>query len=448
MPAVDVVVIGAGLAGLTAAVELAERGARVHLAAKGMAATHWAHGGLDVAAPPGARTSAAGIEVLRSVDGHPYAILHADAGAGLDAQLSRLAAGGLPYRGDVDSPLRPFPTAIGGLRAAAIVPEAQAAALDPWRPDEGLFLLGIARFRDSWPEFAARNLERQAWPAGPTRIGSGVATLPGLEGLNNLNSLTLARLFDDPAWRARALDALRDAVPRTGSWRVGLPAILGLDDHPAVFAETAGRMERPIFEIPTLPPSIPGLRLYNALLSRATGLGVAVQIGFGVEGLVREGDRISAVETHAAARPLRIRTGAVVLATGGIAGGGLRGGRDGMVTDAVAGLPVSAPERGSWLQGDLYGREGVALEAAGVRVDEELRPVDTDGVVLLENLRVVGSALAGMRYLTERCGDGVAIASARRAARLLAAAAAPERASHAAEATAVGNTPIGREVAP
>ena len=33
---------------------------------------------------------------------------------------------------------------------------------------------------------------------------------------------------------------------------------------------------------------------------------------------------------------------------------------------------------------------------------------------------VIGSALAGMRYLDERCGDGVALATAHRAARALA----------------------------
>ena len=33
-----------------------------------------------------------------------------------------------------------------------------------------------------------------------------------------------------------------------------------------------------------------------------------------------------------------------------------------------------------------------------------------------ENVRVIGSALAGMHYLDERCGDGVALASAHRAA--------------------------------
>ncbi len=38
MPSADVVVIGAGLAGLTAAITAAESGARVHVLAKGHAA--------------------------------------------------------------------------------------------------------------------------------------------------------------------------------------------------------------------------------------------------------------------------------------------------------------------------------------------------------------------------------------------------------------------------
>ena len=53
MPTVDVVVIGAGLAGMTAALALAEAGASVEVVARGHTATHWTSGGLDVAAPPG-----------------------------------------------------------------------------------------------------------------------------------------------------------------------------------------------------------------------------------------------------------------------------------------------------------------------------------------------------------------------------------------------------------
>ncbi|MDP9271799.1 MAG: anaerobic glycerol-3-phosphate dehydrogenase subunit GlpB [Chloroflexota bacterium] len=426
MPSADVVVIGAGLAGLTAAVELAERGASVHLAAKGMAATHWAHGGLDVAAVPGTATSAQGVARLRAVAGHPYAFLDADVAPAVAAQLARLAHAGLTYRGDLETALRPFPTPIGGLRPAAIVPSGQAAALDPWTEDEGLLLIGIERFRDFWPQYAARNLARQGWPTGPARIESAVVALPGLETLRNLNSLVVARHFDDATWRAGALAALRGAVPEGGRWRIGLPAVLGLEHHPEALDATAEALGHPVFEIPTLPPSIPGLRLFEVLRARARELGVTALIGFEVAGVERDGDRIVAVETHAAARPLRIRTHEVVLATGGIGGGGLRGRRDGGLDEPILGLSVVAPERGRWLEGDLYGADGVALEAAGIRVDDKLRPLGPDGEVMLENVRVVGSALAGMRYLAERCGDGVAIASGYRAARLVAGGAVPK----------------------
>ena len=41
MARADVVVVGAGLAGLTAAIALADRGATVEAVARGHAATHW-----------------------------------------------------------------------------------------------------------------------------------------------------------------------------------------------------------------------------------------------------------------------------------------------------------------------------------------------------------------------------------------------------------------------
>jgi glycerol-3-phosphate dehydrogenase subunit B len=422
VPTVDVVVVGAGLAGLSAAIDLAERGASVQVAAKGMAATHWAHGGLDVAGPPGASSPANGLARLQRSAGHPYNLLHDDLAGALDAAKIRLAAAGLPFQGDLATPLRPIPTAIGGLRSAAILPDGQAACAAPWRPGEGLLLLGIERYRDYWPAYAARNLARQEWPDGPTRFASAVAALPELAGLRNLGPLLLARRFDDARWRARAFEALARVVPRPGSWRIGLPAVLGMDRHAEVLEAAAAALGHPVFEIPSLPPSIPGLRLFEALAGRARELGVTVQIGFEVSGTERRGDRVVAVETRAAARPLRIRAEQLVLATGGIAGGGFRAGPEGILGEPVLALQVAAPVRGAWLSGDLYGVDGVELERAGIRVDEHLRPIGPDGAAIFGNVRVVGSALAGMRYLTERCGDGVALASAARAAREVAGA--------------------------
>ena len=61
--------------------------------------------------------------------------------------------------------------------------------------------------------------------------------------LHNLNALTLARRFDDPAWRHAALRAIAGAIP-AGRWRVGLPAVLGLVDQPGGVRGGDGRARR------------------------------------------------------------------------------------------------------------------------------------------------------------------------------------------------------------
>jgi glycerol-3-phosphate dehydrogenase subunit B len=130
------------------------------------------------------------------------------------------------------------------------------------------------------------------------------------------------------------------------------------------------------------------------------------------------------VAASAAVRERVIRTGGLVLATGGIAGGGLVGRADGRLEEPLLGLPVEAPSAGDWLSSDPFDPAGHPLDAAGIRTDAELRPVGPTGGPAFTNVAVVGSMLAGQRYLVERCGDGVAIASGFRAAAVLGGAVA------------------------
>jgi len=412
MPRADVVVIGAGLAGLTCAAELTERGARVFLAAKGMATTHWTHGGLDVAAPAGATTARAGVTGLAADPAHPYARLADDVVPAVAAHMARTAAAGLPHVGSLDDPLAAVPTAIGALRPASILPAAQAAALDAWG-DTGLLLLGIGGYRDAWAPYAARNLAAATWPDGPRQIRGVVADLPWVERLHNLNGVTLGRLFDDPVWRARALGALAAAVP-PGDWRIGLPAVLGIDRHAQVLADAEAALGARVFEVPSLPPSVPGMRLFDALRRTILDGGGRIQVGFDVVRIEREGDRVIAIHTEAASRTLRLAADAFVLATGGFAGTGFRARHTGEIDERVFGLPVVAPARAGWFSDDALAPH--PLEAAGIGVDAMLAPAE------LRNVRVIGSALPGMHYLDQRCGDGVALASAHRVARELASA--------------------------
>jgi glycerol-3-phosphate dehydrogenase subunit B len=430
MPSADVVVVGAGLAGLTAAIGLAEAGARVEVVARGHAATHWMAGGLDLAGLPGTGTPEEGIARLRALPGHPYAMLADDVEPAIERLRSLLAAAGLAYDGDLSSPIRPVPTAIGGTRPASILPAAQAAALGPWAVDERLVVCGFAGFKDFWPDHAAASLTRATvWGPGgavaggrPMRVESLSVELPGLAGRRNLSALDIARLFDDPVTRGPAVDAIASALARTGSrpGRIGLPAAIGIADHAAAFSALEAAADLVPFEIPLVPPSVPGLRLFAALRSALRARGGRIVLGEPVVGVGRDGRRVTAVSLPAAARQRTIRTGAVVLATGGIAGGGLIGTVDGLLVEPVLGLPTEAPPAGEWLARTPFEPGGHPLEAAGVRTDADLRPVDAGGKVVLKNVAVVGSTLAGMRYLTERCGDGVAIASGLRASATLA----------------------------
>jgi glycerol-3-phosphate dehydrogenase subunit B len=166
------------------------------------------------------------------------------------------------------------------------------------------------------------------------------------------------------------------------------------------------------------------MRLYYALRAALIELGGRIQIGEIIDHVDRDRDRVTAVATEAAARTTTYRTGAVILATGGIAGGGLVADHAGNLDEVVLGLPVEAPDFADWLSPNAFDPAGHPLEAAGIRTDKELRPVDPSGKAPFENVRVAGSMLAGQRYLRERCRDGVAIASGRYSARTLSAVAA------------------------
>jgi glycerol-3-phosphate dehydrogenase subunit B len=440
MPSADVVVIGAGLSGLTAALAAVQSGASVQVLAKGHAGTHWGTGGLDIAVVPGAITPRAGLRILAVTPGHPYATLREDVAPALDWLRPILAAQGLPYAGDLDSPLCTVPTSIGGTRLAAIVPAAQAPALRPWASDERLVVCGIAGFKDFWPDAIAASLSRAAiWGRNPhpDRVEAVTVELPGLAARHNLSAVELANRFDDRAWRGRAVDAIAAALDghSAGAGRVALPAVFGLDDHAAAFDELRRRLALEPFELPLVPPSVPGMRLYRALRAVYVQAGGRIQIGEKIASVDRDGNRVTGVATEAAARTHPTRAGALVLATGGIAGGGIVGDQDGHLEEVVLDLPVEAPEFADWLSTDTFDPAGHPLEAAGIRTDADLRPVDRSGKPVFDNVRVVGAMLAGQRHLHQRCRDGVDIASGWRAARTLTAATTGTAAARAPQAT-------------
>jgi glycerol-3-phosphate dehydrogenase subunit B len=438
----DVVVVGTGLAGLSAAVRLSEGGARVLVLAKGVGATHLGAGTIDVlgyASPPGSSDAAAepvehpaeavGRLVAERPD-HPYALVGVDGvAAAVDWFKVRVAAGSLApyaYRGSLDENLL-LPTAVGAARPSAVVPETMAGG--DLRGGASVCVVGFRALKDFHPALLADNLGR----GGGVRARAVELDLSP-EGRADVNALGFARGFDDPGFRA---EVSAQVVGRLGAEeRVAFPAVLGIADPHRVWSELEHRLGRPVFEVPTLPPSVPGMRVFAILRDALRHAGGRVILNAAVTGAEAAGRRVSAVRARVGLRDAVHRAESVVLATGGFASGGLELDSRWRARETALGLPVAgAPAAGEprFLPGYF---DEHPMARVGVAVNRELRPVDEQGEPLFENVLVAGATLAGAVPWREKSGDGVSLATGHRAAELILAWAAATPAPVAATAEA------------
>ena len=404
----DVLVIGAGLGGLCAALGAAEAGLSVRVVAKGQSSTHWAAGTLDVLGylpgeEQGVTQPPAALERLPAE--HPYRRLGAaQVDSALRAFAAHLAAARLPYVGAAQAGENLWlPSAVGARRPTFMAPLAQAAGdlarLEP------MVIVGFEGLRDFYPKLIAENLTRQGIAARAAFLPLGVLTVR-----RDFNTVHLAGELEDEQKRGQVIAALKPLV-KAGE-RVGLPAILGVEGHAEVLGAFETGLGAPVFEIPTLPPSVPGIRLARALRGQIEARGGRVEIGMEVIGFHAEGRRIAWVETATSARPLRHRAGRFVLATGGVLGGGFTSNPEGRFWETIFDLPLTTPQdRRQWFRPDFLDPRGQPVFRGGVQVNAAWQPVDASGAVVYENLWAAGGALAHADGIGERSLEGIAIAT-------------------------------------
>lgn len=416
----DVVVIGGGLAGATAALELQALGCKVALSRRGWGATAMSTGALDIAYTPALQkadeTGATLEDHIRDIithrPKHPYSVLGMDRTVqGVHQGLARLS----PYLGVATADFerhannRLYLSALGTL-----IPAATTFCGDGvWHVNlPGRFAL-VQFAADA--HFAATRIllgaqsDAKRW--GLPTLNIQVVEIAG-DPWVGFAPAHVARAFDD----IQQLDRLAQRLGPVNKEFDGLilPPYMGLNQAAVARRYLADRLGLKIYETLAKIPSVAGIRLQQALDAGCLARGVTVLAA--TKTMQSAEGRLTSLRT---VDNLDISFGSAVLATGRFVSGGVVWEQH--CREALLDLPV-VTELGVLEEDNLDAvvretpMESHPLMTAGVQVDSNLRPM-REGDVAFENLFAAGMIIGGFASRYALSADGVALATGWHAAR-------------------------------
>jgi len=406
----ELAVIGAGIAGMAAALFAANRGLSV-MQAGATGGIAFASGFLDllgvhpVEEGRGWLDPWAGIERLRTdMPRHPLARVEPeDIRAAFQEFLGFLEKVGLPYRflttGNVE-----VITLLGTVKPTYALPATMWNGVEALREKRPCLFLDFEGLLEFNANLLVGNLKAR-WP----HIRSARLVFPGTGATTRLFTRHLAQQLELEENQESLARLIRSHL-RHGEC-VAMPAILGMSGSREVLSRMEELIQAPLFEIPTLPAAVPGLRLKETFEAHLPARGVQTFWQRKVSWAGRGGDNSFRLRLGEGAAAEEIHAEAVVLATGRFFGKGLVADRA-RVRESLFDLPVSQPEaRSHWHHQDFWDPRGHPVNRAGLETDDRFRPLALSGQPAYPSLYASGSILAHQDWMRMKCGSGSAIAT-------------------------------------
>jgi len=407
----DLCIIGTGLAGLAATLFASNRGLSCVEVGQ-IGEINFASGFFDLLGvhPAGEKHAWtdpwAGIDALvRDIPEHPYARLpREDIQAAFEEILTFLKEAGLPYirRMNQNSGVL---TSLGTLKSTYCVPHAMWNGVEALDKKPSCLLIDIRGLKGFSARQIAAALKRE-WPD----LRTARISFPDSDHLNEVFAEHMASALILSQNREKLARTLRPHIK--DAQIVGLPAILGLYRTQEVVSDLQKLIGVPLFEIPTIPPSITGLRLKEAFERGLRTKGVQYLSQNRVLTVRHQADGHFEVDMGRTTAEQTVRSRGIILASGRFIGGGLHADRK-RIKETIFDLPVYQPgNRTDWHRRDFLDPRGHLVNRAGVEIDESFRPLNSSRQPAFKTLFAAGSLLAHNDWKRIKCGAGVAIASA------------------------------------
>ncbi len=432
----DVIVVGGGLAGVSAALAAKSAGAKVALAARSMGATALSTGALDIAYSPRFDRDVTPQDdpershrpLMRQVEDivhqrarHPYGMLGGDKiqeGTTAGAKLLLEASSGeaTPFTGleDInwDENNLLWPSSLGTLLPIA------ASWFDG---KQGNFAKGGKFSVLNIPTLAHFCVNRlvAGWTHDARRRGIELDLEVITVDIESINAaaargpMALAFALDDEELRGELCAALAGRCDKKSQGLL-MPPVLGFDSYQRIHSALETAAGCPIFEALAHLPSVPGARLGQALWRILESEGI---VRLGEISLKTSGRKIThvvAVEWPSQEQSSQEYSAEnIVLATGRFVSGGID--FIGPCREPLLNLPtvtvVGPMEDVSPLPVVRETPvESHPLLTAGLWVDEQLRPLH-EGEIAFDNLYAAGMIIGGFASRYVLCADGVALAT-------------------------------------
>jgi len=415
----DTIIIGGGLSGLTCGIRLSQAGKKVAVVSSGLNSQNFASGSIDLFGfNPDGSLSKNPFDDIRTMIAsdtgkkHPYSKIGADKIKESVEFLSAVSAehGLTLYSTENKNHYKITP--LGTTRPTYLSQRSvyHEKLVGAFHNVSNVCILGFDGYRDFYPALMVPNLQRNP-RASQMKISYGYITLPNADESDKnpyeFRSVDIARVFEKEENIRRAAEAIKAAAP--DAQMVGLPAFIGIWDYDKTYDMLCELTGKIIFEIPTPPPSLPGMRLDEALKSAYMDTGMYMA-GDKVEAGLIEGDSLLFVVTESN-RKVKLEADSYVLASGSFLGGGLASTFDEGVFEPVLNLAIDADsDRSKWYSPEFFSKNSHPFLSYGVATDAHFRPRSSEGKTL-KNVFCTGAVLSGYNPIKEGSGGGVAIAT-------------------------------------
>jgi glycerol-3-phosphate dehydrogenase subunit B len=407
----EITVIGTGMAGMAAALFAVKNGLSTAIVGSS-AEIIFASGFLDLLGVHPIEEKRiwndpwAGIAALAGDNpNHPYARLPRERiRDSLDDFIGFLEKAGLSYRRRLKRNVMAI-SPMGTVKPTYAIPRSMWNGVIAFEKKTPCLIVGL----DGLKGFSARLIAEtlgSVWPTlKPVQI-----SYPEINHQGELYPERVAHDLEFADNREKLAQCIRPHLKKVQA--VGMPAIFGLYHPEIVYDDLEKRLGLPLFELPTMPPSIPGLRIKGAFEQRLPEMGVQTFFQKKVLSARHEPDQGFVLNIGQSTTEQTLRTGAVILASGRFLGRGLHAERTG-IRETVFDLPVYQPgERAGWHRNEFLDPQGHPINRAGLEIDANFRPLGKGGGAAYPTLFAAGSILAHQDWMRQKCGSGLAVASA------------------------------------